>query len=112
MKRSPILIFLVVIGTMVAGMLWFIQSPRFARVAKNVAAKYLPKDMGVEGDFSELSVKLFPPGISLLNPKLAVRSHNVVNLPPGSTIEAKRLDLNFRLFQAFTGNIRVHEVVV
>src|SRR4051812_48082528 len=110
--RNPILLFLLIVGSMVGGMLWFIQSPRFAVVAKRVLAKYMPQDLGIVGDFSELSVKLFPPGISLLKPRLTVQARNVANLPEGSAVQAERLDLNFRLFQAFSGNIRVNEVVV
>ena len=100
------------IGFLIAGLAWFIQSPSFAQVVKRVASKYIPADIGIEGDFSEFTVKLFPPGISIQHPKVTVGKHNIVNLPPGSSVVADRVDLNFRFFQMFSGNIRIHEVVV
>ena len=68
--------------------------------------------MGIEGDFSELAVRLFPPGISIQNPRLTVKSGNILNLPADSRINADRLDLSFRPFQMFSGNIRIHRVTV
>ncbi|OFZ18400.1 MAG: hypothetical protein A2X94_15010 [Bdellovibrionales bacterium GWB1_55_8] len=112
MRKRVFLIFAAVIALSIASLLWFIQTPSFARIAKQVAAKYLPADLGVEGDFSEFAVQLFPPGISLRNPKLSLREKNALNMPAGSSVHAERMDLNFRPFQMFSGNIRIHEVVI
>ncbi|HLE00228.1 MAG TPA: translocation/assembly module TamB domain-containing protein [Bdellovibrionota bacterium] len=112
MKKRPFLIFAAVIGILTSGIIWFIQSPQFARILKSTAAKYLPADPGIEGDFSEFAIKLFPPGVSIRNPKLLIRKKNIANLPAGSSINAERIDLNFRPFQMFSGTIQVHEVVV
>lgn len=112
MRRHPFLIFALVVGSMIGAMIWFIQSPKFARVVKGVIAKYLPADLGIDGDFSDLSVKFFPPGIAVNRPRIIVRPHNILELPPGSRVEAERVTLAFRPFQMFSGNIRVNEVTV
>jgi autotransporter translocation and assembly factor TamB len=112
MRRHPFLVFIAVIGALIASVVWFIQSPAFARAVKNVVAKYIPGDPGIEGDFTGLAVKLFPPGISIVNPRIELRKRNILNLPPGSEVRAERVDLEFLPFQMFSGNIRVHQVVV
>jgi hypothetical protein len=112
MKKHPLLLFLLSVAILIVGALMFIQSAGFARVLKSFAARHLPSDLGIQADFSDLSVGLFPPSVSIRNPKFALNQHNLINLPPGSTINAKRIDLRFRLFQMFSGNIRINEVAV
>ena len=112
MRKSPFLIFIAVIAILITSLVLFIQSTRFAGVVKRVAAKYVPSDIGIEGDFNELSVRLFPPGVSIQHPRLTVRSKNILNLPADSHINADRLDLSFRPFQMFSGDIRIHQVTV
>lgn len=111
-RRHPFLIFNAIIGVLVALTIWFIQSPRFARAFKTAAARYLPADLGVEADFSEFAVKLFPPGISLRNPVISLRERNVLQMPPGTSVKARRIDLVFQPFQMLSGDIRVHEVAI
>jgi hypothetical protein len=112
MKKSPFLIFAFVMTLLIGGVISFIQGPRFAGVVKNVIARYLPSDLGIEGDFSGLKVKLYPPGLAIINPRIRLLDHNIANLPAGSSINAERIDLVFRPVQMFSGNIRVHEVSV
>jgi hypothetical protein len=112
MVKKPFFIFILIISGLISGLLWFTQSPQFAQVLKSVAANYLPKDLGIVGDFSEISIKFFPPGFSLKNPKLQLGSRNLVQLPAGSKIEAERVDFGFLPFQILSGDIRVHEVTV
>src|SRR5688572_2194964 len=112
MIRRPFLIFSFVVSLLIGGLLWFIQSPQFALMVKTVISKYLPKDLGIESDFSELSVKLFPPGLSIRNPKIWLKDQNIAKLPAGSSVVAERIDLTFRPFQIFSGDIRVHEVTI
>jgi hypothetical protein len=111
-RRHPFITFCAIVATMIASVLWFIQSPRFARVLKNVVARHLPSDMGVQGDFSELSIGLFPPSVSIKNPKVSLGPHNLINLPAGSSVTAQRIDLRFQLFQMLSGQIKVHEVAI
>lgn len=112
MMKHPFLTFILVMGILIGGSLWFIQSPWFAKVVKVVAFQYIPKDIGIDGDFSELSIQLFPPAISINNPKIALRENNIAHLPAGSSVVAEKVSFSFLPFQIFSGDIRVHEVTV
>ncbi|MGK5084970.1 translocation/assembly module TamB domain-containing protein [Bdellovibrionota bacterium FG-1] len=112
MRKSPFVIFAIVMAVLIGGVISFIQGPGFARVMKEVLYRYAPKDMGIVGDFEGLDVTIFPPGLSVRKPKIRVIEHNIANLPPGSEINAERIDLEFRPVQMFSGNIRVHEVTI
>jgi hypothetical protein len=112
MRKRPFLIFVAVIGVLIAALVTFIQSPQFAVALKRVASKYFPADLGVEADFSELSIRMYPPGVSIQNPRITTRARNIINLPGGAKIKAERLDLSFLPFQMFSGNIRVHRVTI
>lgn len=111
MKR-PFLVFICAVAALVAGSAWFIQSEGFARFFKNTASRYLPKDLGIEADFSEFAIKLYPPGISLNNPVITLRERNILKMPAGSSVRAERVDLIFRPLQMLSGDIRVNEVAV
>ncbi len=110
-KRS-FLAFILVVGTLIGGLIWFIQSPQFAIALKQIAYRYLPENIGIQGDFSDLSIRIFPPGFSVMNPKLILGGHNIVGMPAGSAVSAERIDFSFRFFQIFSGDIRIHEVSI
>lgn len=112
MRKNPFLIFLIVISLLVGGLVLFIQSRTFTRILKNVAERYVPTDLGIEGDLSELQVKLFPPGISLKKPQIKLKERNILDLPGDTRIEAEQMDLIFLPFQMFSGNIRINKVVI
>ncbi|MEO7163282.1 MAG: translocation/assembly module TamB domain-containing protein, partial [Bdellovibrionia bacterium] len=112
MVKKPFFIFVLIISGLISGLLWFTQSPQFARVLKSVASKYLPQDAGISGDFSEISINFFPPGFSLKNAEFQLGSRNLVQLPAGSKIVAERVDFGFLPFQILSGDIRVHEVTL
>lgn len=112
MIKRPLLIFFVVVGVLIAGAIYFIQSPFFARALKSAASRYVPDDFGIEGDFSELSIRLFPPQIAAEDVRIRVAEHNIAGLPEGSTVTAKKINFKFRPFQLFTRSIRVHEVSI
>src|SRR5580692_8265074 len=98
MIKRPFLIFIAVIGTLITSLLWFIESPQFAHFLKTVASRYLSADIGIQADFSELSIKLFPPGFSVKDPRIFLGKWNIANLPPGSSVTAERIDFKFHLF--------------
>jgi hypothetical protein len=103
---------MMVIALLVVGSIWFIQSPQFAKVIKRLVARNLPGNIGIEGDFSELAIKFFPPGIAVKNPRLNATSHNIAGLQTGTSIAARELELTFLPFQMFSGNIRVNQVTI
>ncbi len=111
-RSSPFFIFVSIVGLLIAGAIIFIQSPQFASLVKQVLAKNIRGDVGIEGDFSELEVGLFPPGLSMRNPRVKLKERNIAGLPPGSEISAERIDFVFKPVQMFSGNIRVNEVSI
>jgi hypothetical protein len=112
MLKRPFLLFIIVMGVLISSLLWYIQSPSFANTLKLVASRYLPLDAGIDADFSELSIRMFPPGFSIKNPKIKLKEHNIVKLPAGSEVTAERIDFTFLPFQALSGDIRVHQVSI
>lgn len=112
MKKRPFLIFAAIVGVLVAGALGFIQSRAFARALKETVAAYLPRDLGIEGDFQELAIRFYPPGLALMKPTVMLREKNALNLPAGSEIRAEEIDLIFRPLQMLSGTIRIREVGV
>ena len=112
MRKSPFLIFSLIMLVLISGVLAFIQSAQFALFLKRGLVKYLPRDMGVSADFSELSIGIFPPSLSLKNPLIEVSQKNIADLPGGARVRADRLELRFLPFQAFAGDIRVSRLAV
>jgi hypothetical protein len=112
MRKSSILIFTLLLAVLTVGSVIFIQSSAFARILKRAAVKYIPKNIGIDGDFSNLSVQLFPPGIAFVNPIVNVSEKNIADLPSGTHVEAERMELSFRPFQMLSGRVSIHEVKV
>ena len=112
MFKRPLLAFSIIVGTLILGALWFIQSPRFAQIVKTTVSQYLPHDLGVSGDFKEFSVQLFPPALSVKEPKIWVKGKNPLGLPSGSFIHAQKIDFKFLPLQILSGDIWVHEVAI
>lgn len=106
------LILSALLTALVIGAVWFIQTPGFALIVRRFAARQLPRDLGIDTDFSELSIRVFPPGLSLRQPRVTVRGHNALNLPGGSSVRAERIDLTFRPLRLLAGKIRIHEVAI
>ena len=112
MRKRPFLTFSLIISALVLGVVLFIQSAQFALVLKSMLVRYVPADLGVQVDFEALSVKLFPPGVSINQPKIVLSRSKRANLPAGSSIQAQRIDLEFLPLQALSGSVRVNRVVV
>jgi autotransporter translocation and assembly factor TamB len=111
-NRRPFLVFAAVMALLIGGVISYLQGPAFARLAKGFIASRLPRDLGIETDFTELKVMIFPPGISIQNPRLRLAEGNALELPAGSSVRAERLDLTFRPVQMFSRDIRVHEITL
>ncbi len=95
---------------MVTGVILFIQSAYFASTLKGIIARYVPKESGIEADFTDLSVHFLPPGLSVRNPRIHIRRENFLKLPPDSSVQADRIDFKFLPLQMFSGHVRVSEV--
>ncbi len=112
MRRKPFLLFSLIVLVLVFGVVGFIQSAQFALLLKRGLVKYLPRDLGVQADFSELAIGLFPPSLSLRNPLIEVEEKNSIDLPAGTRVRAERLELRFLPFQIFAGNVRISQIAV
>lgn len=110
MKTKALWIFLGTIAVTVGSLLLFIQSKYFADVLKQATRKFMPTDFGLEGDFSELAVKMIPPGVVIKNPAVVFKEKNPANLPAGTKLDAQYIDLTFQFFQLLTGQITVNAV--
>ena len=110
--RRALIGFFSVIGIGLLFVLGFIQSEYFAHLVKDTLDQKLPKSWGIQGDFTDFKVNLFPPGLSIRNPKIQLAKKNIANLPKDSSIEAKRIDLYFFPLQMLTGELRVNETVI
>jgi autotransporter translocation and assembly factor TamB len=110
--KSPFITFVVIISLLVGSAIMFIQSRGFAGIFKQVVFKYLPRDTGIEADFSEFAIKVFPPGFSLKDPVITLRDRNILKMPGGSSVKAERIDFEFQPFQMLTGDIRVKELTL
>ncbi|MGE0614318.1 MAG: translocation/assembly module TamB domain-containing protein [Bacteriovoracia bacterium] len=114
-SRQPkriLYVFLATVGGLVVGAILLVQSARFAETVKRALAKHVPKEWGISGDFKEFRVHFFPPGLSVTEPKVRLAEGNVLDLPPGIRVDARRIDLLFFPLQMLSGKIRVHEVLV
>src|SRR4051812_8811208 len=110
MKTKALWIFLGTIVVTVGSLLLFIQSKYFADILKQTTRKYMPTDFGVEGDFSELAVKMVPPGVVIKNPAVVFRDKNPAGLPAGTKLDAQFIDVTFQFFQLMTGQITINAV--
>ncbi|MBI3535879.1 MAG: hypothetical protein HY072_10395, partial [Deltaproteobacteria bacterium] len=112
MWKRPILLFLLLTLFFVVGAVLFIQSVYFSKFIKQVAMKYVPQELGMQFDFDNLSIELFPPGISFVKPKLSLKKENALQLPENATISAEKVVLSFLPLQMVSGNIRIHKVII
>lgn len=110
MRKNPVLIFFAVVALLIGSAAIYIQSAAFANQLKRVLAKYVPRNLGISADFSNLSIQVFPPGVGIVNPRIDALEKNAANLPPGTHIEAERMALTFRPVQILSGRISIHEV--
>ncbi|MBS1963947.1 MAG: translocation/assembly module TamB domain-containing protein [Bdellovibrionales bacterium] len=112
MRKHPILIFVAVLALLIGSATVYIQSAAFATQLKRVLAKYVPKNLGITADFSNLSIQIFPPGVGVVNPRIEAADRNAANVPGGTKIEAERMELAFRPLQILSGRVSIHEVKI
>lgn len=104
--------FLGTIAILVGALLVFIQSKTFASILKDVASRYMPIDFSVDGSFSELSVKLVPPGVVIKNPAIVLKEKNPVGLPAGTKLDAQSIDVTFQFFQLLSGTVTINAFII
>ncbi len=110
MRKNPVLLFFIVVTILIGSAAMYIQSAAFANQLKRVLAKYVPTNLGITADFTNIAIQLFPPGVGIVNPRIAVADRNAANVPPGTQIEAERMELAFRPLQILSGRVSIHEV--
>jgi len=110
--KKPLITFFLVLAVVVAGALAFVQSTYFAQFTKRTVARLIPGDLGLDGDFSDFSLTLLPPGIAVNRPSVRLRERNILGLPGGSRVSAERIRLIFTLFQSLSGYIPIDRVVI
>jgi hypothetical protein len=110
MRKHPILIFVVVVAILIGSAVAYIQSASFANQLKRMMGKYVPTNLGITADFSNLSVQLFPPGVGIVNPRIEAAEVNAANVPGGTKVEAERMELSFRPLQILSGRVSIHQV--
>jgi hypothetical protein len=96
---------------LVGGVL-YLESERFAQTVKRMISDRSPQKLGVVGDFTNLKLYFFPPGIGIANPKLKVQKENVTKVALQADIEAKELRVSFAPIQMLSGTLQVSEVAV
>ncbi len=112
MRKHPFLVFLFVVSGLIFAVISFMQSRTFAELVKSIGTTYLPKDLGISADFSQFGVKLFPPAVSIVSPRVTFREGRHGEMPTGTTIEVDRIDLEFTPFQLLTGHIEVEKILL
>lgn len=112
MKRRVLVLFCLAVTLVTLVAIYFIQSPMFTRIAHNALARYNPIDLGVEAQFKNFSIMLFPPRVSIEYPEVTLKKDNVLKLPEGTRVSAESLELVFRPLQIFAGKILISEMVV
>jgi hypothetical protein len=110
MRKHPVFLFFAVVAILIGSATAYIQSAAFANQLKRLMARYVPKNLGIAADFSNLSIQLFPPGVGVVNPTITVAPKNAANLPEGTSVQAERMELSFRPLQILSGRVSIHEV--
>jgi hypothetical protein len=96
----------------ITGGLLYLQSASFGNAIKQMISERSPRKLGVVGDFTNLNLHLFPPGVGVANPKIRIEKDNVTHVPIEGEIEAQELRVSFAPFQMFSGVLQASEVEV
>ncbi len=90
----------------------FLESGRFAGIVKQFIRERSPQALGISGDFSNVDLYFFPPGIGVSNPKVNVSRENVSKLPIEAEVEASSMRIHFEPIQMLSGTLAVSKVVI
>lgn len=90
----------------------FLESERFAGMAKKFIRDRSPDTLGITADFSNLKLYFFPPGVGVSNAKVSVLRNNVSKQPIEAEIEAKELRMNFEPIQMLSGTLQASKVLI
>jgi hypothetical protein len=110
--KVAFLTFLGIAGFGLMSGILYLESESFANSVKRMISERSPQKLGVVGDFSNLKLYFFPPGIGIASPKIQVSKDNITQLPMDGHIEAKELRISFAPIQMFSGVLQVAEVQV
>jgi translocation and assembly module TamB len=104
--------FLAIAGVAMTSGIIYLESGSFANEVKKMISERSPQKFGVVGDFSNLKLYFFPPGIGIASPKIKISKDNITQIPLDGEIEAKELRVSFAPIQMFSGVLQVSEVDV
>ena len=60
--------------------IYFLESTYFGNFVKKAMIERAPKTLGISGDFSNIKLYFFPPGIGFANPKVQIQKENISKL--------------------------------
>ena len=101
----------IALGGLISGVV-YLESGSFAGSVKRMISARSPEQFGIVGDFSNLKLYFFPPGIGIANPKIHIAKENITKIPVQAQVEAKELRVSFAPIQMFSGVLQVSEVSV
>jgi hypothetical protein len=101
----------VLLVSLISGIL-YLESEGFANSVKKMISERSPEKLGVVGDFSNLKLYFFPPGIGIASPKIKVSKENIAQIPIDGRVEARELRVSFAPIKLFAGVLEVSEVYV
>jgi hypothetical protein len=101
----------IVFGSVIGGV-EYLESQRFANQVKQMISTHSDRNLGIVGDFSNLELHLFPPGLGVMNAAIHIDKDNISKLPVEGEIEAKEMRVSFAPIQMLSGTIQIDEVLV
>lgn len=110
--RIAFALFLLLVASTVSGGVVYLQSASFATTLKVTLKKYFPKNLGIEGDFENLKLYMFPPGVGVGNLKVTLEENNIASLPLKGTIQANEAKIEFEPLQMLSGTLKVRNAIV
>jgi translocation and assembly module TamB len=90
----------------------YLQSEAFAQLVKKLISDRSPKKLGVIGDFKNLKLYFFPPGIGVAETTIAIQKNNVMKVPLDANINAREIRISFAPIQMLSGTLQVSEFKV
>lgn len=105
-RKKVFYLFLLLVFVSTFTLIQFIQSETFVKLAMKVAARYIPKNSGINAEFSHLEIHLLPPGLSVRDARVGFDQENIARIPGGSRFEAKKMGVYFHPLQLLSRDFR------